>query len=87
MSDGLSVDNLMALDASQVPTQVYNTFVAQLQASPSVHGTFYRMYGLERACERHKAIRDGVNTYNGYVTHSGVAESQGRQWQDLARVE
>ncbi len=23
------------------------------------------------------ALREGVNTYNGYVTHGGVAESQG----------
>ena len=28
-----------------------------------------------------------VPNYNGYVTHSGVAESQGRQWRRLAAVE
>ena len=32
-------------------------------------------------------LREGVNTYNGYVTHSGVAQSQGRQWRELAAVE
>ena len=30
-----------------------------------------------RATE-HPALREGVNTYKGYVTHAGVAESQGR---------
>jgi alanine dehydrogenase len=40
--------------------------------------------GLEAACERHPAIRYGVNTYNGYVTHRGVAESQGRDWRPLS---
>ncbi len=39
--------------------------------------------GLEPACERFPAIREGVNTYNGYVTHAGVAQSQGRQWREL----
>jgi hypothetical protein len=43
--------------------------------------------GLEAACERHAALREGVNTYNGYVTHNGVAQSQGRQWRELATVE
>jgi alanine dehydrogenase len=43
--------------------------------------------GLERACDRHAALREGVNTYNGYVTHAGVAQSQGRQWRELAAVE
>jgi alanine dehydrogenase len=43
--------------------------------------------GLEGACEQHAALRHGVNTYNGYVTHGGVAESQGRPWRELARVE
>jgi len=35
---------------------------------------------------KHAAIRDGVNTYAGYVTHAGVAESQGRQWRGLTAV-
>jgi alanine dehydrogenase len=44
-------------------------------------------FGLETACERHAALREGVNTYHGYVTYKGVAESQGRQWRELAAVE
>src|SRR5271169_3452723 len=42
--------------------------------------------GLERACEENPAIRVGVNTYKGHITHPGVAESQGRQWRELAGV-
>ena len=42
--------------------------------------------GLEAAVDGHAALREGVNTYKGYVTHAGVAESQGRSWKDLARV-
>jgi alanine dehydrogenase len=42
--------------------------------------------GLERACREHPGLRQGVNTYNGQVTHAGVAESQGRQCYELAGV-
>ena len=44
-------------------------------------------HGLEGACARHAGLRQGVNTYNGNVTHRGVAESQGREWRELAPVE
>jgi alanine dehydrogenase len=40
--------------------------------------------GFEKACAKHPAIREGVNTYKGCVTYSGVAESQGRPCADLA---
>jgi alanine dehydrogenase len=42
--------------------------------------------GLERACAARPALSAGVNTYNGYVTHEGVAESQGRAWKTLTSV-
>jgi len=42
--------------------------------------------GLERAVTEHAGLREGVNTYNGFVTHAGVAESQGRQWRDVRGV-
>jgi alanine dehydrogenase len=42
--------------------------------------------GLERACEDNQAIREGVNTYAGYITHSGVAESQGAARTELMAV-
>jgi alanine dehydrogenase len=42
--------------------------------------------GLERACEEHPALREGVNTYRGRVTHPGVAGSQGRECASLEAV-
>jgi alanine dehydrogenase len=42
--------------------------------------------GLERACAGHPALRAGVNTYRGEVTHPGVAESQNRPWKELSPV-
>jgi len=43
-------------------------------------------HGLEAACERDPALREGVNTYQGYVTYPAVAESQGKAWKDLGAV-
>jgi alanine dehydrogenase len=43
-------------------------------------------HGLEGACQRHAALKKGVNTYKGYVTHSGVAASQGRAFKEMAAV-
>jgi len=42
--------------------------------------------GLERACEENLALREGVNTYGGYITYPGVAESQGVGWKELTAV-
>jgi alanine dehydrogenase len=42
--------------------------------------------GLERACEENPALCQGVNTYGGYITYPGVAESQGVGWKELTAV-
>jgi alanine dehydrogenase len=42
--------------------------------------------GLERACEENHAICEGVNTYQGDIVYPAVAESQGREWKELAQV-
>jgi alanine dehydrogenase len=42
--------------------------------------------GLERACELHPGICEGVNTFQGHITYPAVAESQNRDWKELAAV-
>jgi alanine dehydrogenase len=42
--------------------------------------------GLEAACHDSRAIAEGVNTYQGHITYPGVAESQGKEWKELASV-
>jgi alanine dehydrogenase len=42
--------------------------------------------GLESACDQNPAICQGVNTYAGYITYPGVAESQGLGWKELTAV-
>jgi alanine dehydrogenase len=39
--------------------------------------------GFARAVEKSPALRAGVNTCGGEVTHPGVAESQGRTLAEL----
>src|SRR5579871_4527769 len=42
--------------------------------------------GLERACDEHQGLRQGVNTYRGFVTHPGVASSQGRTYHEISSL-
>jgi alanine dehydrogenase len=81
------VDGVLHYCVSNMPAAVPHTSTFALTNATFPYLMELANRGLESACEHHPAIRDGVNTYNGYVTHSGVAESQGRQWRELANVE
>jgi alanine dehydrogenase len=81
------VDGVLHYCVSNMPAAVPHTSTFALTNATFPYLLELADWGLEHACERHPALRDGVNTYNGYVTHSGVAESQGRQWRGLATVE
>jgi alanine dehydrogenase len=81
------VDGVLHYCVSNMPAAVPHTSTLALTNATYPYLMELANHGLEGACERHPALRAGVNTYNGYVTHSGVAESQGRQWRQLARVE
>jgi alanine dehydrogenase len=81
------VDGVLHYCVSNMPAAVPHTSTFALTNATFPYLMALANFGLETACERHPALREGVNTYNGYVTHSGVAESQGRQWRRLAAVE
>ncbi len=81
------VDGVLHYCVSNMPAAVPHTSTFALTNATFPYLLELANHGLEGACDRHSALREGVNTYNGYVTHSGVAESQGRQWRQLARVE
>ena len=42
--------------------------------------------GFERAIERDRSLRRGVNTYRGHLTHRGVAESLGLPWKPIEEL-
>ncbi|MGP8247606.1 MAG: alanine dehydrogenase [Bryobacteraceae bacterium] len=78
------VDGVLHYCVSNMPAAVPHTSTFALTNATFPYLLELANHGLEAACERHSAIRYGVNTYNGYVTHRGVAESQGREWRPLS---
>jgi alanine dehydrogenase len=80
------VDGVLHYCVSNMPAAVPHTSTFALTNATFPYLLELANKGLERACEEDPALCEGVNTYHGYVTHHGVAESQGRQWKALARV-
>jgi alanine dehydrogenase len=81
------VDGVLHYCVSNMPAAVPHTSTFALTNATFPYLLELANFGLETACERHRALREGVNTYHGHVTYRGVAESQGRQWRELAAVE
>ena len=81
------VDGVLHYCVSNMPAAVPHTSTFALTNATFPYLLELANRGLEAACEQHAALREGVNTYNGYVTHGGVAESQGRPWKELAHAE
>jgi alanine dehydrogenase len=80
------VDGVLHYCVSNMPAAVPHTSTFALTNATFPYLLELANKGLERACEEDPALCEGVNTYHGYVTHHGVAESQGREWKALARV-
>jgi len=73
-------------------TEIYQVWASSLHATSLTNATFPYLlelanFGLGTACQRHRPLLEGVNTYKGWVTHRGVAESQNREWRAMAAVE
>jgi len=81
------VEGVLHYCVSNMPAAVPHTSTFALTNATFPYLLELANQGLELACASHPALCAGVNTYQGYVTHSGVAESQGRQWRELASVE
>jgi alanine dehydrogenase len=80
------VDGVIHYCVSNMPAAVPHTSTFALTNATFPYLLELADHGLEGACERHDALKKGVNTYNGYVTHAGVAASQGRAFRELAAV-
>jgi alanine dehydrogenase len=81
------VDGVIHYCVSNMPAAVPHTSTLALTNATFPYLLELANHGLEGACARHRGLRQGVNTHEGYVTHRGVAESQGREWRELAPVE
>jgi alanine dehydrogenase len=80
------VDGVLHYCVSNMPAAVPHTSTFSLTNATFPYLLELANKGLERAVDEHPALREGVNTYKGYVTHPGVAESQGRKWKELMRA-
>jgi len=81
------VDGVLHYCVSNMPAAVPHTSTFALTNATFPYLLELANHGLEGACERLPGLKQGVNTYNGYITYAGVAESQGRPWRELAAVE
>jgi alanine dehydrogenase len=81
------VDGVLHYCVSNMPAAVPHTSTFALTNATFPYLLELANQGLERACAQHPALSAGVNTFHGYVTHAGVAQSQGRQWRGLEAAE
>jgi alanine dehydrogenase len=81
------VDGVLHYCVSNMPAAVPHTSTLALTNATFPYLLELANHGLEGACQRYAALREGVNTYKGFVTYKGVGESQGREWRAMASVE
>ena len=81
------VDGVLHYCVSNMPAAVPHTSTFALTNATFPYLLELANYGLETACQRHPGLGEGVNTYKGFITYKGVAESQGLQWRNIATVE
>jgi len=77
------VDGVLHYCVSNMPAAVPHTSTLALTNATFPYLLDLANLGLERAVAKSTALRAGVNTYQGQVTHPGVAQSQGRPLQEL----
>jgi alanine dehydrogenase len=80
------VDGVLHYCVSNMPAAVPHTSTFALNNATFPYLMELANRGLEAACQRNAALREGVNTYKGQVVYQAVAESQGKKWKDLSAV-
>ena len=80
------VDGVLHYCVSNMPAAVPHTSTFALTNATFPYLLELANKGLEKAVDEHPGLREGVNTYKGYVTHPAVATSQGRPYKELAKM-
>ncbi len=80
------VDGVLHYCVSNMPAAVPHTSTLGLTNATFPYLLELANHGLEVACQRHAGLREGVNTYKGFVTYKGVADSQNRESRTMAEV-
>ena len=77
------VDDVLHYCVSNMPAAVAQTSTFALNNATNPYTLELANKGLERACDTHPAILEGVNTYHGHIVYQAVAESQGLPWREM----
>jgi alanine dehydrogenase len=80
------VDEVVHYCVSNMPAAVPHTSTFALTNATVPYLLELANKGLKAACAARPAIREGVNTYEGHVTHPAVAESQNRICRDITSL-
>src|SRR5579863_10422442 len=78
------VDNVLHYCVSNMPAAVPHTSTFALTNATFTYLLELANKGLAHAAHENPGLRAGVNTYQGNVTHHGVAESQSRRFTEFA---
>lgn len=80
------VDGVLHYCVSNMPAAVPHTSTFGLINATVPYLLLLADQGLEQACQSNGALREGVNTYRGYITYPGVASSQGKPWRPFLEI-
>jgi alanine dehydrogenase len=80
------VDGVLHYCVSNMPAAVPHTSTFGLTNATVPYLLALADKGLERACHENRAIREGVNVFQGAITYPAVAESQNKPWRDFQAV-
>jgi alanine dehydrogenase len=78
------VDNVLHYCVSNMPAAVPHTSTFALTNATFPYLLEMANKGMEKACHDHPGLTAGVNTWQGHLTHRGVAESQNRPYTPFA---
>jgi alanine dehydrogenase len=78
------VDGVVHYCVTNMPAAVPNTSTMALTNATFPYVLKLARLGVSVAIKSSPAIREGVNTFRGAVTHPGVAQSQSRPWKNVA---
>ncbi len=81
-----AVDGVIHYCVPNMPASVPHTSTFALTNATIPYLLKLANEGLERACIDSPALRQGVNTFRGHITHTAVAESQGKPCRDIATL-
>ncbi len=80
------VDGVVHYCVTNMPAAVPYTSTLALTNATFPYVMKLAKIGANEAIRTDLSIREGVNTYHGYITYKAVAQSQGKEWKPVSEV-